>query len=238
MVTFSIISRLFSIYFLFMGRRKRTYKITSIIVQAGDEVADFKLDSNEDFEIPKNQINKIMNNMKKQIDSIIESKNYNTEFSNANMSSNNQYYDKNDNCEYAQTVVYYNNINVPIKKRQTYQQINIEIKRENDELLDKTEDQQITIEIKKESDELLDKTDDEILIKDIIPIKKRIDYQFDEKKDDQLDNIVMIANPLNSSNDEGYLKNQEKTINNLNTPDFEGYLTALNKLFEVNNQSK
>ena len=73
MVTFSIISRLFSIYFLFMGRRKRTYKITSIIVQAGDEVADFKLDSNEDFEIPKNQINKIMNNMKKQIDSIIES---------------------------------------------------------------------------------------------------------------------------------------------------------------------
>ena len=57
-----------------MGRKKLRNRITSIIVHVENEVTEFKLNQNEDFEAPMNQINHTMSIINKRIAKILNNK--------------------------------------------------------------------------------------------------------------------------------------------------------------------
>lgn len=64
-----------------MGRKKLRNKIASIIVHVENEFAEFKLNSNEDFEMPMNQINQNVNHINKKIAKILNNNKHNSTFS-------------------------------------------------------------------------------------------------------------------------------------------------------------
>lgn len=213
-----------------MGRKKLRNKIASIIVHVENEFAEFKLNSNEDFEMPMNQINQNVNHINKKIAKILNNNKHNSTFSS---------YKQNQDLQ--EKTYQRDTMKGSFESEKKIKIYDMVINKNFDFLMNQASVlQKRNIEI--------EKTD----MKDIENCKSSISEKEEEitnEKDDIFSFMDTENNQINTKSADGnsqYLIDEQYNLTcllnldegenqgNVKTSDFEDYITSLNNIFIMN----